>query len=54
MKLNQMNLKWLINTIDLGLEPITLKNGLMTEIIDVAEKYKSRINKDKIPPMSFL
>ncbi len=39
--------------IDLGLDPITLKNGLMTEIIEIAEKYKERIDTSKIPPLSF-
>jgi len=32
----------------LGLTPITLSDGLMNEVIDIAEKYKKRCNKSKI------
>jgi UDP-sulfoquinovose synthase len=32
----------------LGLKPITLNGGLMSEVVDVAEKYKHRCDKNKI------
>ncbi len=34
--------------LDLGLKPITLENGLMREISDIAKKYKHRAQLDKI------
>lgn len=33
---------------DLGLDPITLSEGLLNEVIEVAEKYKERCSLDKI------
>ncbi len=34
--------------LNLGLEPITLDSGLLDEIMNVANKYKYRVDKDKI------
>ena len=33
----------------LGLDPITLENGLLEELVDVARKYKHRIDSKRIP-----
>ena len=38
--------------LDLNLRPITLSEGLLTEIIDVAKVYSNRIDLSKIPPLS--
>ena len=38
--------------IDLGLDPIRLKTGLLEELVDVARKYKHRIDKKRIPAVS--
>jgi UDP-sulfoquinovose synthase len=35
--------------LDLGLEPITLQEGLLKEITDIAQKYSHRCDRDKIP-----
>jgi len=35
--------------LDYGLKPITLENGLLTEIRDIAEKYAHRCDVKKIP-----
>ena len=37
----------------LGLKPTTLADGLLEEVIHVAEKYKSRIDRSKISSKSF-
>ena len=36
----------------LGLNPITLSDGLMEEVIDITEKYASRVDKSTISPSS--
>jgi UDP-sulfoquinovose synthase len=36
----------------LGLNPITLSEGLMEEVIDITEKYASRVDKSTIAPSS--
>ena len=38
--------------LDLGLEPITLKVGMLSELVDVARKYKHRIDMKRIQPSS--
>ena len=38
--------------LDLGLEPTTLEAGLLTEVTEVARRYKDRADMDKIPATS--
>jgi len=38
--------------IELGLNPTTLDNGLLEEVLDVAKKYASRCDKKRIPCIS--
>jgi UDP-sulfoquinovose synthase len=35
--------------LDLGLDPITLADGLLHEVTEVAQKYSPRVDRDKIP-----
>jgi UDP-sulfoquinovose synthase len=36
----------------LGLQPITLQEGLLSEVIDVARKYAYRVDRSRIPAVS--
>lgn len=35
--------------LDLGLEPVRLEEGLLTEVYDVAKRYASRVDRSRIP-----
>jgi UDP-sulfoquinovose synthase len=37
---------------NLGLNPITLKTGLMGEIVDVAKKFAYRVDRSRVPAVS--
>lgn len=37
---------------DLGLDPITLKAGLMSEIVDIARKFAYRVDRARVPAVS--
>ena len=36
----------------LGLDPITLRDGLLTEVVEVAKKYAYRVDRSRIPCVS--
>jgi UDP-sulfoquinovose synthase len=36
----------------LGLDPITLEAGLLTEVVDVAKKFAYRVDRSRIPAVS--
>ena len=38
--------------LDLGLEPTTLRAGLLEEVVDVARKYAYRVDRSRIPAVS--
>jgi len=38
---------------NLGLNPITLADGLLDEVITITGKYQDRCNKQKVLPSSF-
>lgn len=40
------------NFLNLGLKPTKLNEGLLSEVIEIVEKYKHRVDSSKIPPKS--
>ncbi|MGB0904716.1 MAG: NAD-dependent dehydratase, partial [Mangrovicoccus sp.] len=36
----------------LGLNPITLADGLLSEVVDVAKKYAHRVDRKRVPAVS--
>ena len=38
--------------LELGLDPITLENGLLSEVVDVARKFAYRVDRSRIPAVS--
>ncbi len=38
--------------LDLGLDPITLEEGLLSEVVDVSRKYAYRVDRSRIPAVS--
>ena len=36
----------------LGLDPITLREGLLAEVVDVARRYSYRVDRSRIPSVS--
>ena len=36
----------------LGLDPITLKEGLLEEVVDVAKKFAYRVDRSRVPAVS--
>ena len=36
----------------LGLEPITLENGLLDEVMEVAKKFDYRVDRSRVPAVS--
>ncbi|WP_346895152.1 NAD-dependent epimerase/dehydratase family protein [uncultured Roseibium sp.] len=38
--------------LELGLEPITLAEGLLSEVVDVAKKYAYRVDRSRVPAVS--
>lgn len=37
---------------ELGLNPITLKEGLLSEVVDIAKKYAHRVDRSRVPATS--
>jgi len=38
--------------LDLGLEPITLEEGLLTEVVEIARRYAHRVDRSRVPCVS--
>jgi UDP-sulfoquinovose synthase len=38
--------------LQLGLEPTTLKEGLLSEVVDVAKKFAYRVDRSRVPAVS--